>query len=139
MKKVTESYLSDDVTWPTFMSICSDEMNLREGSVPEFSWKFSNGPGSKVWTTLSESSYRRMMGAAARRIRARAKKEGDIKDIDLGSGWRIDLRLENEVETVEKECSSDDGEEVLTKEREKKGKKGKGKAEKKKSKGKKRK
>ena len=98
---MTETYLSEDVTWPTFIRVCSKEMNLREDSVPEFSWKFSNGTGSKVWTTLSESSYHRMMEAAAKRIQARAKKEGDLKDPDLGFGWWVDLMLENEVEMIQ--------------------------------------
>ena len=108
--------------------------------MPEFSWKFSNGPGSKVWTTLSESSYPRMMKAAAKKIRARAKREGDLKDADLGFGWRIDLMLENQVEVVSEEEDGGDNNEVTTKEREKKVKKGKGKkGTKDKSKGKKRK
>ena len=112
-------------------------MNLKEGSVPEFSWKFSNGPGSKVWTTLSGSSYGRMMETAAKRIRARAKKESGLKDPDLGFGWRIDLQLENEVAMVSaSEGSGGEGETALAMEKEKK-RKGKGrKKEKKKPKGK---
>lgn len=88
--------------------------------MPEFSWKFSNGTGSKVWTTLSESSYHRMMEAAAKRIQARAKKEGDLKDPDLGFGWRVDLMLENEVEMIQEEDGNSYDEVALAKE-EKKG------------------
>ena len=105
--------------------------------MPKFSWKFSNGLGSKLWTTLSESSYHRMMETAAKRIRARAKKECGLKDPDLGFGWRIDLRLENEVETIsEGEDGGDENEIAPAAEKEKKRKvKTKGKKEKK-SKGK---
>ena len=60
------------------------------------------------------------MEAAAKRIRARAKKESGLKDSDLGSGWRIDLRLENKVRTVEKENYSDEDEAASTEEKKKK-------------------
>jgi len=65
---VSESYFTEDLPWQKFISVCSEEMRLKEGYVPKFSWKFSNGMGSKVWTTLSESSYSRMMVEAAKRI-----------------------------------------------------------------------
>ena len=120
---MTESYFSEEITWPRFIKVCSQEMRLQGDSVPEFSWKFSNGTGSKIWTTLSGSSYLRMMEAAAKRIRARAKKESGLKDSDLGSGWRIDLRLENKVRTVEKENYSDEDEAASTEEKKKKKKK----------------
>lgn len=130
---MTETYFTEDLPWTTFVSICSKEMNLREGSIPEFSWKFDCGAGSKVWTTLSKDSYPRMMVAAAKRIRARAKREADLKDPDLGSGWRIDLKLENKVQVVEKEHGSDEDEEASV--REKAEGKGKGKGKKRRRKG----
>lgn len=133
---MTETYLSEDVSWPTFIRVCSEEMNLKERSVPEFSWKFSNGTGSKIWTTLSESSYRRMMETAAKRIRARAKKESGLKDPDLGFGWRIDLRLENKVETNEEEDASEGLDEMLLAKQKEKERKAKAKAKKKKKKSK---
>jgi hypothetical protein len=138
---VTESFLSEDVTWSRFIKVCSNEMNLREDSIPEFSWKFSNGPGSKQWTKLSESSYHRMMVAAAKRIRDRAKREPDLKDPDLGSGWRIDLDLENEVEMNEDGSGEDEAASATEKEKKEEKKKGKGKVreQKKRPKGKKRK
>ena len=122
---MTASYFTEDLPWPTFIAVCSKEMDLREGSVPEFSWKFSNGSGSKTWTTLSESSYYRMMVDAAKRIRARAKKESDLKDADLGSGWRIDLKLENKVEVNRKVSTSDKDTEKEKKKKKKKKSKGK--------------
>ena len=72
-----------------------------------------------MWTTLSEGSYPRMMAAAAKWIRAQAKKETGLKDSDLGPGWWIDLKLENKVWTIEKESNSED-KMVLVQEKEKK-------------------
>jgi hypothetical protein len=116
-------------------------MNLREGSIPEFSWKFSSGPWSKQWTKLSEGSYHRMMVVAAKRIRDQAKREPGLKDPDLGSGWRIDLDLKNEVEINEDGSGEDEAASVKEMEKKEKKKKGKGKARerKKRLKGKKRK
>ena len=124
---VSESYLSEDVTWSRFIKIACTEMHLREGCVPELKWKFSNGTGSKSWIKLSDGySYDRMVKAGAKRIRDRAQKESNIKDPDLASGWRIDLEVMNEVQRIEDE---DDKEEVEVeaggkKEKEKSKKKG---------------
>jgi len=105
----TESYLSEDITWSRFIKVCSEEMRLRDGCVPELAWKFSDGRGSKEWITLQdEDSYKRMMGAGARRIRTRAKKESGVKDPDLGYGWRIDLKVRNKVERIEEEEDEED-------------------------------
>lgn len=79
------------------------------------------------------------MEAAAKRIRARAKKESGLKDPDLGSGWRIDLQLENKVQMIEKEINSDEDEIAVVKEKEKEKKrkrKSKGKAPMKRKRGK---
>ena len=98
--------------------------------MPEFSWKFSNGAGSKTWTVLTEDSYPRMMEAAAKRIRAWARKESGLKDPDLGSGWWIDLKLENSVDVIKEQWPNNEQWEESLKEAEK------GKKKKKKSKGK---
>ena len=130
----SEGYFSENVTWSTFVSACSENMRLREGCIPELAWKFNGGPGCKEWTTLSdEGSYHRMMEAAAKRIRSRAKKEANLKDADLGSGWRIDLKVLNNVQRVE-EPEDDEDEMVSTKGKEKK-KKSKGKAPKRRKRG----
>jgi len=91
------------------MEFCSEIMRLLPGYKPKLAWKFSDGRGSKEWITLyDEDSYRRMMKAAAKRIRDRAKKESNLKDADLSAGWRIDLKVLNKVERiVEKEGEED--------------------------------
>lgn len=95
---VSESYLSEDVQWETFIAVASEEMRLQEGFVPDLAWKFNNGAGSKTWVTLTdERSYKRMMESGAKRIRDRAKKEPDAKDVDLAYGWKIDLKVLNHV------------------------------------------
>ena len=105
----TENYLSEDVTWSRFIKVCSENMRLRDGYVPRLAWKFSDGRGSKEWITLdNEDSYQRMMRAGARRIRNRVKKESNVKDPDLGCGWRIDLKLRNKVERVDEEEDEED-------------------------------
>ena len=48
-----------------------------------------------------------MMQAGARRIRSCAKKESNMKDPDLGYGWRIDLKVRNKVERVEEDDEED--------------------------------
>ena len=54
----TESFLSEDVSWNRFQTVCSEEMRLREGFQPQLAWKFSDGRGSKEWTTLqNEEAY----------------------------------------------------------------------------------
>ncbi|KAF9785386.1 hypothetical protein BJ322DRAFT_1108826 [Thelephora terrestris] len=98
-KTRTETYLSEDIT---------------------------NGRGSREWVTLhDEKSYERMMKTAAERIRARARKEADIKDPDLAFGWCIELKLRNKVKRLREdgEGGRDDAI-IITKERkEEKGKK----------------
>ena len=95
-------------------------MRLQEGCVPELAWKVSKGAGSKEWTILAdEGAYRRMMEAAAKRIRTEAKRTG--QEPGLGSGWRIELKTLNEVKRVDEE--SDENDAVPVKEREKKKKK----------------
>ncbi|KAF9778370.1 hypothetical protein BJ322DRAFT_1025084 [Thelephora terrestris] len=108
---LSETYLSEDVTWSRFIKVASGEMRLREGFVPRLAWKFSSGSGSKMWTTLSdERAYKRMMEAGAKRIRARAKRESNLKDADLASGWRIDLQVLNKVERIRDKDDEDEGE-----------------------------
>jgi len=132
---LSEAYLGEDVTWPRFISVASQEMHLRAGCVPKLAWKFSNGPGSKVWVTLSdEHSYKHMMEAGAKQIWACAKRESNLKDPNLALGWRIDLRVLNKVQRKGPE-EGDEGEvELLKKKKEKE--KAKAKAKKKKLKGK---
>ena len=122
----TESYLSEDITWSRFNKICSAEMRLREGCIPELAWKFSDGQGSKEWILLrDEDSYKRMMEAGASRIHARAKKESNLKDANLAHGWRIDLKLRNKVQRIEEEEDEEDvAVSVKVKEKMKKKKKG---------------
>jgi hypothetical protein len=105
----TEGFVREDVTWRRFNILCSEEMRLREGCEPQLAWKFSDGRGSKEWITLGdEGAYKRMMAAAARRIRARAKKESNLEDPDLSHGWRIDLKVRNKVERIEEEEDEED-------------------------------
>lgn len=49
-----------------------------------------------------------MMKTAAERIRARAKKEANIKDPDLGFGWRIDIQPTTKVERIGGDDDDDD-------------------------------
>jgi hypothetical protein len=108
---LSETYLSEDVTWSRFVKAASEEMCLREGYVPRLAWKFSNRSGSKMWTTLSdERAYECMMEAGAKRIRARAKRESNLKDADLASGWRIDLQVLNKVERIRDKDDEDEDE-----------------------------
>ena len=73
-------------------------MQLRDGCEPQLTWKFNDGRGLKEWITLQdEGSYAHMMKAGAERIRARARKEANIKEPKLGFGWRIDIRPATEV------------------------------------------
>ncbi|KAF9653508.1 hypothetical protein BDM02DRAFT_3265237, partial [Thelephora ganbajun] len=105
----TETYLSEDITWPTFIKICSDNMRLREGSKPKLAYKFSDGRPSKDWITLQdEDAYKHLMKTAAKRIRDRAKKESNLKDADLGFRWRIDLRVTNKVKRIKEEGEEDE-------------------------------
>ena len=77
------------------VSLCSEEMYLREGCKPQLAWKFSDGQGSKEWITLDdEGAYKCMIMAATRRIQTQVKKESDLEDLDLGHGWWIDLKVE---------------------------------------------
>jgi len=65
------------------------------------------------------------MKAAAKRIRDRAKREGNPKDADISSGWRIDLKVMNKVKRiVEKEGEEDTRYPVKGKKETKKKKKG---------------
>ena len=105
---LSESWLSENVSWPTFIKVASTEMRLQEGFTPDLAWKFSNGPGSKMWIALSdERSYRRMMEAGAKRIRNRAKKESNLKEPNYGSGWRIDIKILNYVPRLLSEIGAD--------------------------------
>lgn len=114
-----ESYLSKDVTWPRFISVSSENMRLRDGWVPELAWKFSKGSGSRDWTILAdEGAYHRMMEAAAKRIRANAKRARE--EPDLGSGWWIDLKVMNDVQRVEAENNEDGTVSTKGKEKERK-------------------
>ena len=128
----TEGYVSEDVTWARFRIICSQEMCLREGYEPQLAWKFSDGRGSKEWITLDdEESYKRMMDAGAKRIRARAKKESNLKDPDFSHGWRIYLKVRNKVQRIEEEADEEDATALVGgKEREKTKKKKKKKSKK---------
>ena len=93
--------MSEDVKWPRFQKVCYENMQLREGCEPQLTWKFNDGRGSKEWITLQdEGSYARMMKAGAERIRARARKETNIKEPNLGFGWRIDIFPVTEVKRV---------------------------------------
>lgn len=97
----TESYISENVTWRSFTITCYENMVLQEDCKPQLTWKFSDGRGSKDWITLhDEGAYKRMMKAGAERIRARAKKETDIRDADLGFGWRIDIKPATKVKRI---------------------------------------
>lgn len=55
-----------------------------------------------------EDAYGRMMKAAAKRIRDRAKRESNLEDADLSSGWRIDLRVLNEVKRIKEKEGEED-------------------------------
>jgi hypothetical protein len=120
----TETFLSEDVSWPRFVSVSSDMMRLREGCVPRLAWKFNSGPHSREWVTLDdEKGYKRMMEMGAKRIRDRAKKESNLKDPDLAHGWRIDLKVRNKVDRIEEEEEEEDTAVAKGKEKEKSTKK----------------
>ena len=104
---------------------------MQEGCEPQLAWKFSNGHGSKDWTTLQdEEAYGRMMKAGAEWVRVQAKKEANLKDPDLGSGWWIDINPTTNVQWVEEVAEEEDMakekkmvRKIPTKQKQKKGKK----------------